>query len=180
MTTMLSSWGATGGQTRWLVLYRCEDADPETDPLPPPPHPSSACPALRSAPPPPPAAALAPPPRSHVLRHERCPPPPPAASYSPPEKMRCKQVSNFILEKWYENEKVTSSLSEQVDEPTNDRSMCLIISARCLLAVLQPWKRVFIDNALVLLFPPKSFFVTLFNLFDILFKTSTSEYSSKT
>jgi hypothetical protein len=32
----------------------------------------------------------------------------------------------------------------------------------------------------VLLFLPKSFFKTLFNLFDILFKTSTSEYSSKT
>jgi hypothetical protein len=31
-----------------------------------------------------------------------------------------------------------------------------------------------------LLFPPKSFFVTLFNIFDILFKTSISEYSSKT
>jgi hypothetical protein len=26
------------------------------------------------------------------------------------KKMRCKEVSNFILEKWYENEKVTSSL----------------------------------------------------------------------
>jgi hypothetical protein len=26
-----------------------------------------------------------------------------------PEKVRCKEVSNFILEKWYENEKVTLS-----------------------------------------------------------------------
>jgi hypothetical protein len=25
------------------------------------------------------------------------------------EKVRCKEVSNFILEKWYENEKVTLS-----------------------------------------------------------------------
>jgi hypothetical protein len=31
-----------------------------------------------------------------------------------------------------------------------------------------------------LLFPLKNFFVALFNLFDILFKTSTSVYSSKT
>jgi hypothetical protein len=54
------------------------------------------------------------------------------------KKMRCKEVSNFILEKWYENENVTSSLYEQVDEPTNDGSMCLIISARCLPAILQP------------------------------------------
>jgi hypothetical protein len=52
------------------------------------------------------------------------------------KKMRYKEVSNFILEKWYGNEKVTSSLCEQVDEPTNDGSMCLIISARRLLAVL--------------------------------------------
>jgi hypothetical protein len=72
-------------------------------------------PPLRSAPPPrapPPRAppALAPP-LSHVMRRQRCPPPPPpTASCSPPEKMRCKEVSNFILEKWYENEKVTSSL----------------------------------------------------------------------
>jgi hypothetical protein len=72
---------------RWLVLYRCEDVDPKADPSPPPPHP-------RSAPPP----APAPPPRSHILHRQRCPPPPPpAASYSPPEKMRCKEVSNFIL-----------------------------------------------------------------------------------
>jgi hypothetical protein len=54
------------------------------------------------------------------------------------KKMRCKEVNNFILEKRYENEKVTLSLCEWVDEPTNDGSMCLIISARCLLAVLQP------------------------------------------
>jgi hypothetical protein len=40
-------------------------------------------------------------------------------------------------------------------------------------------KKGVVDNNL-LFFPPKSFFVTLFNLFDILFKTSTSEYSSKT
>jgi hypothetical protein len=33
-----------------------------------------------------------------------------------------------------------------------------------------PKKRVSVDNAL-LLFPPKSFFVTLFNLFNIMFKT---------
>jgi hypothetical protein len=37
-----------------------------------------------------------------------------------------------------------------------------------------------VNNASLLLFPLKSFFVTLFNLFDILFKTSTSEYSSET
>jgi hypothetical protein len=54
------------------------------------------------------------------------------------KKMRCKEVNNFILEKRYENEKVTLSLCEWVDEPTNDGSMCLIISALCLLAVLQP------------------------------------------
>jgi hypothetical protein len=60
---------------------------------------------------PPRAAAPPRPPQSPVLHRQRCPPPPPpVASYSPPEKMRCKEVSNFILEKWYENEKVTSSL----------------------------------------------------------------------
>jgi hypothetical protein len=132
---------------RWLVLYRREDADPEANPSPPPHRPRSTWPPLRSAPPPhapppptPPALASAPPPpRSPVLHRQRCPtPPPPVASYSPPEKMRCKEVSNFILEKWYENEKVTSSLSERVDEPTNDGSMCLIISARRVSAVLQP------------------------------------------
>jgi hypothetical protein len=119
---------------------------------PPPPHPRSAWPPLCSAPPPraaPPAAVTAlalplplplpPPPQSPILHRQRCPPPPPpAASCSPPEKMRCKEVSNFILEKWYENVKVTSSLCEQVNEPTNDGSMCLIISARRLLVVLQP------------------------------------------
>jgi hypothetical protein len=93
--------------------------------------------------PPPPAVAPAPtplpPPRSPVLYRQRCPPPPPpAASCFPPEKMRCKEVSNFILEKWYENEKVASSLCKWVDEPTNDGSMCLIIAARRLSAVLQP------------------------------------------
>jgi hypothetical protein len=102
---------------RWLVLYQREDVDPEADPSTPPPHPCSAWPPLRSAPPrhapPPPAPAPtpAPPPRSPVLHRQRCPPPPPpTASCSPPEKMRCKEVNNFILEKWYENEKVTSSL----------------------------------------------------------------------
>jgi hypothetical protein len=130
---------------RWLVLYRHEDADPATDLSPPLPCPHSARPPLCSAPPPPAAATapapppLPPPPRSHVLRHQRCPPPPPpAVSCSPPEKMRCEEVSNFMLEKWYENEKVTSSLCERVNEPINDGSMCLIISARRLLAVLQP------------------------------------------
>jgi hypothetical protein len=131
---------------RWLVLYRCEDVDPEVDPSPPPPHPHSAWPPLRSAPPPPRApppppttAPAPPPPRSPILCRQRCPPPPPpTASCSPPEKMRCKEVSNFILGKWYENENVTSSLCERVDEPTNDGSMRLIISAWCLLAVLQP------------------------------------------
>jgi hypothetical protein len=124
---------------RWLVLYQREDADPEADLSPPPPRPHSAWPPLRSAPPPPCAAPppLPPPPRSPILRRQRCPsPPPPAASCSPPEKMRSKEVSDFILEKWYENEKVTSSLCERVDEPTNDGSMCLIIAARHLLAVL--------------------------------------------
>jgi hypothetical protein len=135
---------------RWLVLYRYEDADPEVDLSPPPPRPHSAWPPLHSAPPPPRAAPppptaapapppLLPPPWSPVLCQQRCPqPPPPATSYSPPEKMRCKEVSNFILEKWYDNEKVTSSLCEQVNEPTNDGSMCLIISAQRLLAILQP------------------------------------------
>jgi hypothetical protein len=111
---------------RWLVLYQCEDTDPEADPSPPPPRP-------HSAPPPPPAP---PTPQSSVLRRQRCPPPPPPTASCSPEKMRCKEVSNFILEKWYKNEKVTSSLRERVDEPTNDGSMCLIISARRLLAVL--------------------------------------------
>jgi hypothetical protein len=78
-------------------MYRCEDADPEADLSPPPPRP-------RSAPPPhsaptPPHATPPPPPRCPVLCCQRCPPPPPpAASCSPPEKMRYKEVSNFILE----------------------------------------------------------------------------------
>jgi hypothetical protein len=149
--------------------------DTEADLSPPPPRPRSS-PTPRSAPPPPHAV---PPPQSPILHRQRCPPaPPPAASCFSPEKIRCKGVNNFILEKCYENGKVTSSLLEWVNEPTNDGSMCLIISARRLPAVLQPLKRVSIDNA-ILLFPPKSFFVTLFNLFVILFKTSTSEYSSK-
>jgi hypothetical protein len=130
---------------RWLVLYQHQDADPNVDPSPPPPRPHSAWSPLRSAPPPPhvaataPAPPLHPPPQSPILHHQRCPPPPPpTACCSPPKKMRCKEVSIFILEKWYENEKVTSSLYERVNEPTNDGSMCLIISARRLRAVLQP------------------------------------------
>jgi hypothetical protein len=118
--------------------------DPEADPSPQP-RPHSAWPPLPSAPPPPPPppapapSPLPPPPRSPILHCQWCPPPsPPATSCSPPEKMRCKEVSNFILEKWYGNEKVTSSRCQWVDEPTNDGSMCLIISAWCLLAVLQP------------------------------------------
>jgi hypothetical protein len=108
-------------------LYRCEDADPEADPSPPPPRPRSAWPPLCSAPPPPrapPPAAVAPAPPptwSPILHRQRCPPfPAPAASCSPPEKMRCKEVNNFILEKWYENENATLPLCEWVDEPTND------------------------------------------------------------
>jgi hypothetical protein len=60
MTTLLSSRGATGGRTRWLVLTRHEDAGPEVDPSAPPP---------RRAPPPPPHA-----------------PPPPASSSPCAEK----------------------------------------------------------------------------------------------
>jgi hypothetical protein len=87
-------------------MYLREDADPEADLLPPPPRPHSAWPPLRSAPPPPPPALAPtrPPPRSPVLHLLL----PPQAILHP--KMRCKEVSNFILEKWYENEKVTSSL----------------------------------------------------------------------
>jgi hypothetical protein len=95
--------------------------DPEADLSPPPPRPRSAWPL-------PPAAALAPPPpRSPILRHQRCPPPsPPAASYSPPEKMRCKEVSNFILEKWYENERLPHlSMSGSM----NPRMMGLCVSS---------------------------------------------------
>jgi hypothetical protein len=118
---------------RWLVLYRHEDAEPEAYLSPPPPHPHSAWPPLRSAPPPrvappppphatppPPVAAPAPPPpQSPVLHRQRCPPPPPpAASCSPPEKMRCKEVSNFILEKWYENERLPHlSVSGSMNPP---------------------------------------------------------------
>jgi hypothetical protein len=125
---------------RWLVLYQLENADLEADPSPPPSRHRSASPPPRSAPPHPVAPAPPPPPhQSPILHHQRCPPPPPPAeSCCPSEKMRCKEVINFILEKWYENEKVTSSLCERVNEPTNDGSMCLIISARRLLAVLQP------------------------------------------
>jgi hypothetical protein len=97
--------------------------DPEADPSPPPPHrrsaptpprapPPAPTPATPPRAPPPPAPTPAtPPPWSPVLHRQRSPPSrPPATSCSSPERIRCKEVSNFILEKWYENEKVTSTL----------------------------------------------------------------------
>jgi hypothetical protein len=98
--------------------------DPEADPSPQP-RPHSAWPPLPSAPPPPPPppapapSPLPPPPRSPILHCQWCPPPsPPATSCSPPEKMRCKEVSNFILEKWYENERLPHlSMSGSMNPP---------------------------------------------------------------
>jgi hypothetical protein len=93
-------------------------------------------------------------------------------------KMECKEISKFILQNGMKIKKITSSLWKQIVQPTKDESMCFIISASQLMAVLQPRKRV--CTVPTLLFPPKSFFMALFNFFDILFKTSTSEYSWKT
>jgi hypothetical protein len=79
MTTLFSSQGATGGQTRWLVLTWREDAGPEADPSPPPPRRIAPHrPRAPPAPPPPPRAPPPhPPPQSPILRSCLSPPPTP-------------------------------------------------------------------------------------------------------
>jgi hypothetical protein len=108
---------------RWLLLSRCEDADPEADPSPPRPR--------RTTPHPPPHRP--PPPRSPVLHRWRCPrapqhlslplgsqpPPPPLAPSSPhPEKWNVKKISKFILENGMKMKRLPPLYeSRSIDQP---------------------------------------------------------------